>query len=140
MCMCERGEWGECWCTCYSTIRCTIMNRTCRIRQVCIFCEHERGSKGEGATKCYTQKHECQFRHSVSEPVALFALLRQAPSDVTSLQSRPRTSEVQYFPTACTRMPSSALLHNALRSGTEKAMDSVARREAAAWSAIRARN
>ena len=35
-----------------------------------------------GAHGCYTQKHKCQFRHSTSEPVALFALQRQAPGQL----------------------------------------------------------
>jgi hypothetical protein len=37
---CERGAWGE---SCYSTVRCTIFNRSCRILRVCIFCENVRG-------------------------------------------------------------------------------------------------
>jgi hypothetical protein len=52
------------------------------------------------------------------------------------MTSRPRTSEVLYFATACTRRPSSALLHNALRSGTDKALDSATRRTRS-WSMVR---
>jgi hypothetical protein len=48
-------------------------------------------------------------------------------SDSTSVKSRPRTSEVLYFATVCTRRPSSSLLH-ILRSGTEKTLDSHVRR------------
>jgi hypothetical protein len=102
-------------CTCYSTFRCTIVNRSCRIRRVCIFCEHERGSEERGSTKCYTQKHKCQSHQSISKPVAHCCGRRPGSSDATLLQSRPRTSEVTCA-TACTRRPSSALLHNALRS------------------------
>ena len=29
-----------------------------------------------GTTKCYTQKHKCQFRHSIIESVSLSSLLR----------------------------------------------------------------
>ena len=57
-------------------------------------------------------------------------------SHVTPLQSRPRTSEVLCFPTAQTRRSSSALLHNALWSGTEKALDSAAR-HARTWNMVR---
>jgi hypothetical protein len=28
----------------FRTVRCTIVNRSCRIRRVCIFCENVRGS------------------------------------------------------------------------------------------------
>ena len=61
---------------------------------------------------------------------------RPGSSHATSCQSRPRTSEVLCFATACTRRSSSALLHNALWSGTEKALDSAARR-ARSWSMVR---
>jgi hypothetical protein len=42
--------------------------------------EHKRGSEGRGSTKYDTQKHKCQFRHSISKPVTLFALLFRARS------------------------------------------------------------
>jgi hypothetical protein len=35
-----------------------------------------------GATKCYTQKHKCQFRHSISDPVTILALLCEAPGQI----------------------------------------------------------
>jgi hypothetical protein len=102
VCMCERGTLGECWCTCYSTVRCTIVNGSCRIRRlgaVSFVSTCEDRKKGEPRRKCHTQKHKCQFHHSISEPVELFVLLGRRPdsSDATSLQSRPRTSIVLYF-------------------------------------------
>jgi hypothetical protein len=60
---------------------------------------------------------------------------RPGSSRATSLQSRPRTSEVLYFATDYTRRPSSTLFHNALRSGTEKAVDSVDR-HSSCWSMV----
>ena len=61
---------------------------------------------------------------------------RPGSSHATSRQSRNRTSEVLCFATACTRRSSSAVLHNALWSGTEKALDSAARR-AKSWIMVR---
>ena len=61
---------------------------------------------------------------------------RPGSSHATSRQSRKRTSEVLCFATAYTRRSSSALLHNALWSGTEKALDSAAR-HAKSWSIVR---
>ena len=61
---------------------------------------------------------------------------RPGSSHATSRQLRPRTSEVLCFATACTRRSSSAVLHNALWSGTEKALDSAARR-AKSWIMVR---
>ena len=89
------------------------------------------GRCARGATKCYTQKHKCQLCYSISEPVVRSLQScgrRPGSSDATSLQSRPKILEVLYFATACTRRSSSVLLHNALRSGTEKAMNLAARR------------
>ena len=80
--MCERGAWGQCWCTCYPTVRFTIVKRSCRIRRVCNFCEHERGSEGRGSTKYDTQKYKCQFHYSICKVVTLFALLRRAPGQL----------------------------------------------------------
>ena len=42
-------------------------------------------------------------------------------------QSRPKILAVLHFATDCTRRSSSALIHDALRSGTEKSMDSSVR-------------
>ncbi len=44
------GGWGH--------IKCTIVNRSCRIRRVCNFCEHERGSEGRGSKKNDTEKYK----------------------------------------------------------------------------------
>ena len=42
-----------------------------------------------------------------------------------SNREKERQKYILFFDTACTRRPSSTLFHNGLRSGTEKAMDSV---------------
>jgi hypothetical protein len=58
------------------------MNRSCRIRGVCNFCEHGRGSEGRGSTKYDTEKYKCQLHHSISKTVTLFALLLRAPGQL----------------------------------------------------------
>ena len=68
--------------------------------------------------------HKYEQACSAPDTVAAGA---QASHKQTSIQSRPKISGVLHFATACTRRSSSALLHDALRSGTEKTMDSVAR-------------
>jgi hypothetical protein len=55
----ERGGWGQGgsgggW----GHIKCTIVNRSCRIHRVCNFCEDERGSEGRGSKKNDTDKYE----------------------------------------------------------------------------------
>jgi hypothetical protein len=99
--MCERGAWGECWCTCYSTVRCIIVNRSrsCRIRRVCIFCEHERGSDEMGSTKCYTQKHKCQFHQNMSKTGALHTVA----ADVQVSPKQPRSNhDLKYLKSSTT--------------------------------------
>jgi hypothetical protein len=63
----NEGGWGH--------IKCTIVNRSCRIHRVCIFCENEWGSEEIGVTKCYTEKHKCQFHHSIRKDVPVLTLL-----------------------------------------------------------------
>jgi hypothetical protein len=40
LCVCVSEDRGEYWYTCYSTVKCTIVKRSCRILRVCIFCEN----------------------------------------------------------------------------------------------------
>ena len=68
--------------------------------------------------------HKYEQACSAPDTVAAGA---QASHKQTSIQSRPKISGVLHFATACTRRSSSDLLHNASRSGTEKAMDSAVR-------------
>ena len=96
VCMRERGGWGqggsgEGW----GRIKCTIVNRSCRIHRVRNFCEHERGSEGRGSTKYDTEKYKSQFHHTLSKPVALFALLRRAPGQLPCNHSPIATKNVR---------------------------------------------
>ncbi len=58
------------------------MKRSYRIRRVYIFCENVWGFSEKGTTKSDTQKHKCQFHHSISQTVTLYPLLIRAPGQL----------------------------------------------------------
>ncbi len=59
-------------------IKYTIVNRSCRIHRIC---DHEWGSEDRGSKKNDKEKYKCQFRDSISNPVTLFTLYLECPTE-----------------------------------------------------------
>jgi hypothetical protein len=107
----ERGGWGQGgsgggW----GHIKCTIVNRSCRICRVCNFCEHERGSEGRRSTKNDTEKYKCQLHHSISKTVTLFALLLRASGQLPCYLAPIETKNVRST-ILCYRLHKETILH-----------------------------